>query len=254
MIELNKIYCGDSLEVLKTFPDSSIDLILTSPPYNFGIEYDNYKDFLSWPDYYAWCRTWIAECYRVLKDDGRFVINHYFSGGTAERRSYPLFRLNDIAMDIGLKHHSVLFWNDVTISTKTAWGSWMSASSPYINSPFEGFLVLYKNQWKKANKGIDTIARDDFMKLCYGVITDSPNRNKNHPATFPLKIAKLFVEGLSFMDAVVLDPFMGSGTVAVACKETHRNYIGIDVSSIYVDLANERLMSASQIHSIEDII
>lgn len=251
---MNKLYCGDSLKILKTFPDDNIDLCITSPPYNFGIKYDNYEDLIPWPDYYKWCEQWMYEIFRTLKNDGRFVLNHYFSGGTAEHRTCPLFILNDIAMKIGFKHHAVLLWNDITVVKKTAWGSWLSASSPYINSPFEGFLVLYKNQWKKQNKGEDSINKEDFMKMCGGVINDSPSRDSQHPAPFPIKTVKLFIEGLSFKNDIILDPFCGRGTTLMAAKSTGRNYIGIDISPKYIKLSEGNINITYQTQSSELII
>lgn len=254
MTELNRVYHGDCIEVLKTFSDNSIDLCITSPPYNFGIEYENYNDLMKWEDYYKWCQQWLTEIYRVLKKDGRFVLNHYFSCGTAEHRTSPLFILNDIATGIGYKHNSVLFWNDITVVKRTAWGSWLSASSPYINSPFEGFLILYKDVWKKECKGQDTILKEDFMRLCSGIITDSPVRDSNHPAPFPVKTAKLFVDGLSFENDVVLDPFCGRGSVLIAAKQSNRQYIGIDTSSVYCKLSEANVNTTYRTTSFNNLI
>ena len=76
MLKLNNIYNMDCIEGLKQLEDNSIDLIVTSPPYNLGIEYDSWDDKMSWTDYLKWCEKWLQECYRVLKDDGRICINH----------------------------------------------------------------------------------------------------------------------------------------------------------------------------------
>ena len=149
----------------KYIPDNSIDLIVASSPYNIGIQYENWNDRMKWGEYWQFTEEWLKECFRVLKDDGRICINHYFSFGSGRRgfnvgkkngtvqideddgngvRIAPLFEIHRIATNIGFKHHSVAMWLDRTLSRKTAWGSWLSASSPYINSPFEGVLIMYK--------------------------------------------------------------------------------------------------------------
>ena len=142
-LQTNKIVCGNCIDILKTFPENSIDLIVTSPPYNIGIQYDTpfntsnqqETDLLDWEDYYKWCKEWLVELYRVLKPDGRMCINHYFSLGGRRRkvRTAPLMKINCMAEDIGFKHHAVAFWIDRTVCKRTAWGSFQSSSAPYIN-------------------------------------------------------------------------------------------------------------------------
>ena len=106
-MELNKIYNEDCLLGLKKIDDNSVDLILTSPPYNIGIDYDTYDDNRPWDEYYAWCEEWLKECFRVLKHDGRIVINHYISLGTAKFHTSPISHLNIICENIGFKLHCI---------------------------------------------------------------------------------------------------------------------------------------------------
>jgi len=121
-LELNSINNGDSLKLLPLIPDNSIDLIITSPPYNVEMKYDVYVDSMPWPEYYAWCKLWLSECLRVLKPDGRMALNHYLSLGNAKERTAPLMELNQIALELGFKHHTVAVWTDRTLSRRTAWG------------------------------------------------------------------------------------------------------------------------------------
>jgi len=239
-LELNSINCGDNLKLLPLIPDNSIDLIITSPPYNIEMEYDIYIDCMPWVDYYAWCKKWLSECLRVLKTDGRMALNHYLSLGNAKERTAPLMELNHIAMGLGFKHHTVAVWTDRTLSRRTAWGSFMMASAPYISSPFEGILILYKNQWKKTKRGISDISKEEFIQLTGGIWEMQPETQRITPANFcidlPLKCMKL----LSYVDSVVLDPFFGSGTTGVACLMTGRSYIGIELSETYCKLAKAR--------------
>ena len=237
----DKIICGDCLELLKELPDNYIDLTVTSPPYNIGIGYENYKDEMPWKDYYLWCEEWISELMRVTKEDGRICINHYLSFGSSNNRHSPLMKINSIAENIGLKHHAVAVWEDATITKRTAWGSWLNASAPYINSPYEGILILYKNRWKKDKSGITQITPKEFMDSCTGKWKIHPEHNREHPAPFPLRLAERCILLLSYENDLILDPFIGSGTVAAAAIKWNRDFIGFEISEEYVALANKRI-------------
>ena len=107
MVELNKIYNEDCLITLSNIPDNFIDLTVTSPPYNVGIKYDVYNDEIEWKEYYDWTREWIKELFRTTKEDGRVCINHYLSCGQPNNRHAPLMKINEIATEIGFKHHGL---------------------------------------------------------------------------------------------------------------------------------------------------
>lgn len=250
---------GDVIDAMRSLKDESVDLILTSPPYNVGFDYEVYADRMPWPEYYAWCRAWIEECYRVLKSDGRFLLMHYFSiGDSTYGRSYPLMHLNEVALQAGFNHHAVIFWEDTTISKRTAWGSWLSASAPYISSPYEGMLVLYKEQWKKREKGVTSISKEEFMEGCLGVWRISPAKNekrKVNPAPFPVALADRAIRLFSYEGGVVLDPFVGSGTTVVAAVGIGRIGIGIDLNPKYVEAAREWVESISGvIYEKDDVL
>ena len=151
--------------------------------------------------------------------------------------------LNWIFQKIGFKHHGLAIWWDETISHLTTWGSWLSASAPYINSPLEGILILYKNIWKKQKKGQSTINRDLFVNLTKGIWKVPPERrNSHHPSPFPVKLVENAINLLTFEKEIVLDPFFGWGTTAVACEKTNRRWIGIEISEKYCEAAWERIL------------
>jgi len=219
-----------------------ISICGNSPPYNIGIDYDSWNDNLDWKDYYNWCRKWLKETYRVLKEDGRFCLNHYLSLGKSFKREAPLMNLNYIScFEIGYKHHSVAIWKDITLARKTAWGSWLSASSPYLNSPFEGILILYKKYWKKQKEGISTINKQDFIDACRGIWNLGTDGKRLTKATFPEKLPEYCINLLSYKGDLILDPFAGSGTTLVVAKRLKRNYIGIEISKSYCDIIKKRL-------------
>lgn len=242
MMELDKIYNMDCITGMQMLPDNSVDLIVTSPPYNIGIDYDVYEDDKSWDEYYSWCEKWLRECYRVLKKDGgRICLDHYLSLGTSKYRTSPISTLYTIMEKIGFKHHSIAVWTDITLAKRTAWGSYLKASAPYINSPFEGILIDYKENWKKLEKGISTIEKDDFVKLTRGVWDIKTETRGLTKANFSLDLPTKAINLLSYDGDVILDPFIGSGTTAVAAKKLNRHYIGFEISENYCKIAENRL-------------
>ena len=246
MLRVDKIYCGDCLDLFPEVDDNSVDLVVTSPPYNLGVGYDVYVDEIPWPDYYRWSKKWMKEVYRVLKPDGRFCLNHYFSCGWVGHRSAPLQNLGCIAEDAGFKHHGVAVWDDKTLTKYTAWGSWLSASSCYINSPYEGILILYKDVWKKDHKGISTITKEEFIESCLGIWKLPTERCRDGcPAPFPVALPRRCINLFTYKGELVLDPFMGGGSTAMAAIETGRHFIGFEVSKKYCKIAEERIRQAS---------
>lgn len=235
-MEFNQIYNEDCVTGMQKLPDECIDLCITSPPYNLGVKYDAYDDWLDWKDYYDWCRVWLKEIYRVLKPDGRFCLNHYLSCGTAKHRSAPLMNLNAICeFEIGFKHHGFALWTESSTVKRTAWGSFLSASAPYISSPHEGVDILYKTRWKKNRKGVSTIERKEFFEGTLGIWKIQPvsKTKRKTVANFPLGLPRRCINLLSFKEDVVLDPFMGGGTTAYAAKMLGRQYVGFEISTDY---------------------
>jgi len=243
-LQIDNIYNMDCVKGLKQVEDNSVDLIVTSPPYNVGIEYDSWDDNMQWEDYLKWVREWLSECYRILKDDGRICINHYFcnaprkNGDSCSR--FPLFDFKNIMDDIGYHTHKIAMWDDLTMKKQTAWGSWLSASAPFIQTPYEGILIAYKNQWNKQNKGKSTISRGDFMEGCSGVwhIGTTPGYTI---ACFPERLPQLCIDLFSYENDVVLDPFSGSGTTCYVAKSLNRHFIGFEISENYYQESLSRL-------------
>lgn len=247
----NTILNTDIQAGMSQIPSDSVDLMMTSPPYNCGIEYDSWNDSKPWDEYLQWCRSWLAETYRVLKPDGRFAINHLVEMGLPAMgkkngiRVSPQVELYKILQELGFTIVAQPMWTDLTRSTLTSWGSWKSASAPYIYNPMEVILIGYKSQWKKERPktapGVNTISREDFMKGVSGVWNIQPETRGLTMANFPVALPKLCVELLTFKGDLVLDPFMGSGTTAIACLETGRDYLGVEISQQYWSVADRRI-------------
>jgi len=160
MLEINQIYCMDCLDVLAQIDDESIDLFVTSPPYNIGIDYGVYKDNMKWEDYLEWVKKWISELYRVMKKDGRICINVLVemeinlipNNKSTRTRLSPLVEFYKIITEVGFKVKGMPMWTDNHRPKNTAWGSWKSCSMPYLYSPFEVIIIAFKEVGKKKRK------------------------------------------------------------------------------------------------------
>lgn len=245
MLKVNEIYNQDCNEGMEQIDDETVDLIVTSPPYNLDIKYDTHIDNMPLPEYWKWCERWLTHCFRVLKPDGRLCLNHYLSCGTSEQRFAPLMKLNCIAEDIGFKHHGVAIWDDRTLTKRTAWGSWRSASAPYCNSPFEGILIMFKDHWKKDRQGITNISKKEFMEISTGIWKIQPCQKYLTIANFPVELPQKCIRFFSYEEDLVLDPFMGSGRTGVAAKRNNRNYIGFEISPAYCEVARQELSQST---------
>ncbi len=238
MVE-TKLYLGDCLDIMPQLPSESIDLCVTSPPYNLDIKYDGYCDSKDYKYYYKWSEKWLTEVFRLLKNGGRLCLNHYLATNIDSWQT-PIMELKNIALNIGYNFHGIAIWDDITLNKLTAWGSWMSASAPFIKCPYEAILFLNKGQWN-IGKGKSDISKEEFIDACSGIWKMGTEKQKDHPAAFPLSLPRRCIQLLSFVGATVLDPFMGSGTTGVACVLTDRNFIGIEISKNYFDLAQRRI-------------
>lgn len=246
MLELNKIYCMDCIEGMKQMLDKSVDIIITSPPYNLQKEYE---EKLSKHQYMDFIYDVLRECSRVLKTSGRIcwnVPNQIRIGCDGELWS-PSISTGHIMENCALSFFDMIIWNQGYSDCATAWGSWNSPSAPFIRHQTESILIYYKGVWKKEDKGKTDLNPREFMQLTKGEMwTIKPEKDRTHPAPYPLLIPERLLKLFSYVDDIVLDPFMGSGTTAVACKRLRRRYIGFDVNQSYVEYANKRLKNCPE--------
>jgi len=236
-----QIYNDDILR-LESIPNEDIDLIVTSPPYDVDIKYENYDDSIPYAEYLQFTRKWLARCYEFTKPDGRLCLNVPLDKNKGGQQSVCA-DVTTIAKDVGWQYHSTIVWNEQNISRRTAWGSWMSASAPYVIAPVEVIIVLYKKMWEKIRKGKSDITRDEFIRWTNGVWSFSGESKSRigHPAPFPVELPRRCIKLFSYVGDLVLDPFLGSGTTLLACLETDRAGIGVEISRNYCELAVERL-------------
>jgi len=226
---------------MTTFPNECIDLVVTSPPYNCGIEYDIYKDDLEYSEYLKFTRDWLYGAFRVLKETGRIALNIPYEVNLHERGG-RIFLVSDywqIMKDIGFKWAGLIDLSEIQPQRVkyTAWGSWLSASAPYIYNPKECLIIAYKNDWKKGT-GESTLDKEEFIEYVSGMWKYRAETSGLTEANFSMDIPMKAIKILSFVNDIVLDPFVGSGTTIRACKQLHRKYIGIDISDNYCRIAN----------------
>jgi len=265
---IRKITQGDCVEVMKTLPEKSIDLIVTSPPYGVGIEYDVHDDDVQFEDYKEFSKKWLTEAFRLLKDDGRIALNIPYEINRQDKggRIFMVSELWSIMQKIGYKFYGLVDLNENSPhrSKTTAWGSWMSPSSPYIYNPKECVILAYKKdrikkikgepQWvgvveeiesedgKKRNKTMYTEEQKrEFMDLVYGQWDYFADTKQLTKATFSMDIPAKAIKILTYKNDLVLDPFMGSGTSACAAEILDRRWIGIELSSNYAEVARQRV-------------
>jgi len=239
-----EIYQNDFLKVDLSEYKEKIDLVVTSPPYNLSVEYGKFDDSINYEDYLNFTELWLKKVYFLLKSDGRICLNIPLDKNKNGQR--PVYAdIVKIALDVGFKYQSTIVWNEQNISRRTAWGSWLSASAPYVIAPVEMIVLLYKKSWKKRRKGTSTITKEEFINWTNGVWTFSGESKKRvgHPAPFPLELPKRCIRLFSYKEDTILDPFLGSGTTAIAGFLEGRKVIGVEINPQYIELAIKRIAS-----------
>jgi site-specific DNA-methyltransferase (adenine-specific) len=249
---------------MSEMPEKSVDLIVTSPPYGVGIDYDTCEDDIDFDQYKVFSNNWLREVYRILKDDGRialnipYEINRQSKGG----RIFMVSEIWNIMKSIGFNFYGVVDLEEQSPhrSKTTAWGSWMSPSAPYIYNPKECVLLAYKKHHIKIVKGepewVPTMVeteegkekksyteeqKREFIDLVYGqwgYFADTKSMTK---ATFSMDIPTKAIKILSYRNDIVLDPFAGSATTCVAAEILDRRWIGIELSENYTEIGRKRV-------------
>ena len=240
---IDKVFTADAEQLLRQLPDNCVDLVFTSPPYNFGLDYGNSGDDTKWENYFAKLFAIFEQCIRVVKFGGRIAVN-----------VQPLFSdyipshhiISSFFMQRRMLWKGELLWEKNNYNCKyTAWGSWKSPSSPYLKYTWEFIEVFAKGSLKcHGDKHHADITADEFKSWVNAKWSIAPERNMRdygHPAMFPEELATRVLKLFSFADSLILDPFVGVGTTAIAAKKLQRHYLGIDIAPQYCETARQRL-------------
>lgn len=240
----NLLLLNDDVISPNIFDFEFIDLIVTSPPYNLDIKYGEYEDDIEYDDYLKFSEVWMKNCYNWAKSQARFCLNIPLDKNKGGQKSVGA-DLTKIAQDVGWKYHSTIIWNEGNISRRTAWGSWLSASAPYVIAPVELIVVLYKDEWKKTNGSRKSdITKEEFMEWTNGLWTFNGESKKRigHPAPFPVELPLRCIKLFSYVGDIVFDPFAGSGTTLITAYNLNRFAIGVEIDKNYCQLAKNRIM------------
>ena len=267
---IGDIHCSDTVKFMNEMPEKSVDLIVTSPPYGVGIDYDSWDDDKYFDEYMRFTREWLSAAYRVLRDDGRIAVNVPYEINRQKKggRIYFSSEIWQVMKQLGFGFFGIVDLEESSPhrSKTTAWGSWMSPSAPYIYNPKECVILAYKNLPKKQVKGTpqwegeyqmvpnekiegefrkklvyDEKDKKDFMSLVFGQWNYFADTQQKTKATFSLDIPYRAIKILSYKEDLVFDPFNGSGTTCLAAEMLGRPWLGCDISQNYVKVAKERL-------------
>ena len=230
----------DSAESMDALVDNSVALMVTSPPYHVGKDYDHDGTF---EDYLAMLRRVFAETHRVLEPGGRAVVNLANLG----RRPYlPLTSyVTSMMLDIGFLMRGEVIWRKAKAdSGSCAWGTYKKADNPVLRDVHEYLLVFCKGRFGRVRKGTSTITAEEFRRATTSVWDDigpASAKRIGHPAPFPVALPERCIHLYTYLDDMVLDPFLGSGSTAVAARRTGRHYVGYEINEEYAELARTRI-------------
>ena len=255
---IDKIHLGKWEEVMPTIPSNSVDIVITSPPYNLNLgnnkfkkdKYDTYEDNMPYTEYLNWMDKLYTECYRVLKTGGRICINI----GDGANGSVPTHC--DFTVRLRDKHNfipmTLITWDKNQIGASTAWGSFQSPSSPSFPTQFEFIIVMAKETKKhEGDKSKISISKENFIKNSRALWSFAPEtammKKFDHPSMFPEELPRRLIDHLTYEDDIVLDPFSGAGTTCAVAKKMKRHYIGMEMSPKYHSKSEERLASISEL-------
>ena len=249
--ELVSIHNADSAD-LSFLPANSVQLAVTSPPYNLGKDYGTARDDATYRAYLGWVETWSIELLRILEPGGRLCLNipidvniSFDEGGRRRTAKHPVLAdfTQLLVRQLGFTYNTTILWLERNISKRTAWGSWLSASDPWVNTAAEAVLVVSRGQRKRDGRGrTSDVGRDEFMDWTLGIwdFQGQSGAQLGHPAAFPEELPRRLISLFSFREDVVLDPFLGSGTTCVVAKRLGRRSIGVEIDSRYCAIAAER--------------
>jgi site-specific DNA-methyltransferase (adenine-specific) len=245
---VTRVMRGDCARLFEAVGDAGVNLVVTSPPYALGIDYGQagYADDQPYSHYLDWVRTWAQTLLDVSAPGGRACINIPLDSNKGGKRAIYADYLR-IFQDIGWTYQTSIVWNEQNISRRTAWGSWLSPSAPFVTAPVEMIAVFHKGGFRRprtADRRGD-ITRDEFLAWTLGLWTfaGANPRRVGHPAPFPEELPRRLIKLYSYPGDLVLDPFSGSGTTLVAAKKLGRGALGVEINPIFCDLTVRNLQT-----------
>jgi len=241
---INKIHCGKCEELIPLLPDSSIDIVVTSPPYNVNLgnnklnknTYDEHDDDMPYEEYIEWLTLIFGSLKSKMVSGGRICINI----GDQRNGSIPTHSniIQFMTKELGYLLKTTIVWNKNQIGSRTAWGSFKSPQNPSFPTPFEYIMIFCKDsQAKEGSKDLITVSDEEFIENSLALWSFAPQsymlKTFGHPAVFPIELPRRLLQQLSYENDVVLDPFSGSGTTCLAAAMLKRRWVGFEKSKNY---------------------
>jgi DNA modification methylase len=266
--KVDVIYKHDARDMRKV-ESNSVALVVTSPPYFAGKEYERSLGQNGVPgtyfEYLDLLHDVFEECKRVLEPGGRIAVNVANLG----RRPYRSLAgdVTEILQDLGLLlRGEVVWWKGRAAGGSCAWGTFQRPNNPVLRDVTERIVIASKGRFDRALKPLQrldqglpstaTISRDEFLEATTDLWEMPPESatRVGHPAPYPVELPKRLIELYTYESDVVLDPFMGSGTTAVAALRTSRHFIGFDTDNSYITRARARIMGEKKrLHQLDDV-
>lgn len=261
MLESNRVYQGDSLELLGAMAPKSVQLTVTSPPYyaykNYGDDEGNIENFKSYAEYCGYLKRWLKELYQVTDEDGRVCIivddkhtNRKTEGININRGTHA--RLILFAEEAGFQYKDLIIWAKARAGHASGGSGLMLGSYPYPpNIPFvnwfEYIIILHKIGVSRASRVTDEqkekskLTFPEFKWASESIWKISPEKDSQHPCPYPQEIPRRLIKLFSFYGDTVLDPFLGSGTTAFVAKSLGRKFIGFELNPKFCAMAKKAL-------------
>ena len=245
---LARVYRGDCARLVEAVGLLGVNLVVTSPPYALGVDYGQagYADDQPYAHYLDWVKTWATTLLQVSAEGGRACINIPLDSNKGGKRAIYADYLR-IFQEVGWTYQTSIVWNEQNISRRTAWGSWLSPSAPFVTAPVEMIAVFHKGGFRRPATGgrRGDITRDEFLAWTLGMWTfaGANPRRVGHPAPFPEELPRRLIKLYSYPEDLVLDPFSGSGTTLVAAKRLGRNSLGVEINAAFCELTVRNLQT-----------
>jgi site-specific DNA-methyltransferase (adenine-specific) len=243
-----RLLLGDATRLTEVRGQPAAQLIITSPPYALGVDYGQtgYADDQPYDRYLHWVRGWAEALLDASAYGGRACINIPLDSNKGGKRAVYADYLQ-VFQDVGWTYQTSIVWNEQNISRRTAWGSWLSPSAPFVTAPVEMIAVFYKGSFRRPSldgrRG--DITRDEFLAWTLGMWTfaGANPRRAGHPAPFPEELPRRLIKLYSYPGDLILDPFAGSGTTLVAARKLGRRAVGIEINPVFCELTVRNLQT-----------
>lgn len=241
------LYHDDCTHIINQLPDNSINLVVTSPPYNVHLGYNKYKkngynlynDNKEHKDYINWLTSIFFDLYPKFVKGGRMAINV----GDGKNGKVPTH--SDLIQSLSQKYllSSIIIWDKKQVGNRTSWGSFNSPSNVSYPTPFEFILLFAKQTFKLQHKGVSDLSKNEFVKWAYALwdfLPETKMKNFNHPAMFPEELPKRCIKMNSYVNDLVVDVFAGAGTTLLTAEKLNRRWIGVELDEHYCEIVKQR--------------